>query len=294
MSEDDFTALMHLGKKESWFKQIVSHTYDKGTLVLTMKKGLDPEPLLKKIKTKIEEIHKMAEIDVPLQKKMTLFLEEIEKEVEETVGGIACYIGFNKKKIVIKAPNMRKAHEAKSLVQIKIGVVIPVKRKKKKNGNQSKETTSMTEQQELKNGTKFITREGINILAYPGEFQNLKVDCLVSPANRNLQHTKGIALNIAQAAGAQMEKECEEYLTEKGDLIIGTCCSTTAGNLPYHCIIHTVGPTWHAYGDEKKNCLEDLKAAIVCSLHHANAHRHKSIAFTSVGTGKLNKQFIVF
>ncbi|CAG2231085.1 unnamed protein product [Mytilus edulis] len=252
VSEDDFTALMHLGKKESWFKQIVSHTYDKGTLVLTMKKGLDPEPLLKKIKTKIEEIRKMSEIDVPLQKKMTLFLEEIEKEVEET---------------------------------IKIGVVIPVKRKKKKNGNQSKETTSMTEQQELKNGTKFITREGINILAYPGEFQNLKVDCLVSPANRNLQHTKGIALNIAQAAGAQMEKECEEYLTEKGDLIIGTCCSTTAGNLPYHCIIHTVGPTWHAYGDEKKNCLEDLKAAIVCSLHHANAHRHKSIAFTSVGTG---------
>ncbi|VDI75050.1 Hypothetical predicted protein [Mytilus galloprovincialis] len=294
LSEDDFTALMHIGKKESWFKQIVSHTYDKGTLVLTMKKGLDPEPLLKKIKTKIEEIRKMAEIDVPLQKKMTLFLEEIEKEVEETVGGIACYMAFNKKRIVIKAPNMRKAHEAKSLVQIKIGVVIPVKRKKKKNGNQSKETTSMTEQQELKNGTKFITKEGINILAYPGEFQNLKVDCLVSPANRNLQHTKGIALNIAQAAGAQMEKECEEYLTEKGDLIIGTCCSTTAGNLPYHCIIHTVGPTWHAYGDEKKNCLEDLKAAIVCSLHHANAHRHKSIAFTSVGTGKLNKQFIVF
>ncbi|XP_052082223.1 uncharacterized protein LOC127719906 [Mytilus californianus] len=285
LSEDDFTALMHLGKKESWFKQIVSHTYDKGTLVLTMKKGLDPEPLLKKIKTKIEEIRKMAEIDVPLQKKMTLFLEEIEKEVQDSVGGIACYIAFNKKRIVIKAPNMRKAHEAKYLVQVKIGVVIPVKKKKKKNGNQSKETTTMTEQQELKNGTKFTTKEGINILVYPGELQNLKADCLVSPANRNLQHTKGIALNIAQAAGTQMEKECEEYLMEKGDLIIGTCCSTTAGNLPYHCIIHTVGPTWHAYGDEKKNCLEDLKAAIVCSLHHANEHKHKSIAFTSVGTG---------
>ena len=238
LSEDDYVALIHLGKHEPWFTQVESYLYEKGTLVLTLKKGLDPDQMLNNIKSKMQDIHKMSETEIHLQKKMTIFLEEIEKEVDESLKGIFCYLSYNKKRILIKAPNIKKAQEAKYLVQVNIGVAVPVKRKKK-NVNKSKEGTE-TKELELKNGTQFTTKEGIDILVYRADFQKLKVECLVSPANQNLHHLKGIALNVAQAGGTQIEKECEEYLVEKGNLILGTCCSTSAGNLPYHCIIHTV------------------------------------------------------
>ena len=238
LSEDDYVALIHLGKHEPWFTQVESYLYEKGTLVLTLKKGLDPDQMLNNIKSKMQDIRKMSETEIHLQKKMTIFLEEIEKEVDESLKGIFCYLSYNKKRILIKAPNIKKAQEAKYLVQVNIGVAVPVKRKKK-NVNKSKEGTE-TKELELKNGTQFTTKEGIDILVYRADFQKLKVECLVSPANQNLHHLKGIALNVAQAGGTQIEKECEEYLVEKGNLILGTCCSTSAGNLPYHCIIHTV------------------------------------------------------
>jgi hypothetical protein len=92
---------------------------------------------------------------------MTIFLEEIEKEVDESLKGIFCYLSYNKKRILIKAPNIKKAQEAKYVVQVNIGVAVPVKRKKK-NVNKSKEGTE-TKELELKNGTQFTTKTSFSI-----------------------------------------------------------------------------------------------------------------------------------
>lgn len=111
LSEDDYVALIHLGKHEPWFAQVESYLYEKGTLVLTLKKGLDPDQMLNNIKSEMQDIRKMSEAEIHLQKKMTIFLEEIEKEVDESLKGKFCYLSYNKKRILIKAPNIKTEEE---------------------------------------------------------------------------------------------------------------------------------------------------------------------------------------
>ena len=139
----------------------------------------------------------------------------------------------------------------------------------------------------VKDGVCFTTKEGIKIYVYCAGIGHLKVDVLVNAANKDLQHGGGIAYHISRAAGYDFDKECDDYIRDHGPLDVGTCCSTKAGKLPYHSIIHAVGPMWHSYQhDQKHKCLDDLKMTILSALKEAARYHYKSIAIPSISSGK--------
>lgn len=51
-----------------------------------------------------------------------------------------------------------------------------------------------------------------------------------------------MAAAIADAAGYGFDQESRDYVQKHGPIAVGTCCVTSAGKLPYKCVIHTVGP----------------------------------------------------
>jgi O-acetyl-ADP-ribose deacetylase (regulator of RNase III) len=138
----------------------------------------------------------------------------------------------------------------------------------------------------VKDGLCFTTKEGIRIYVYCAAIEHLEVDVVVNAANKDLQH-EGIAYHISRAAGYDFDKECDDYIRDHGPLDVGSCCLTTAGKLPYHSIIHAVGPMWHSYPhDGKQKCLDDLKMTILSTLLKTDRHHYKSIAIPSISSGK--------
>ncbi|CAG2254034.1 PARP10_14_15 [Mytilus edulis] len=133
---------------------------------------------------------------------------------------------------------------------------------------------------------KYMVEVNLGMVQQGAGIGNLKVDTLVNAANRDLMHGGGIAYHISSAAGYALDKECDNYVQSNGPLSVGTCCSTTAGNLPYKSIIHAVGPMWHSYQhDRKQHCLDDLKKTILSALEEAESCKFRSIAIPSISSG---------
>ena len=67
------------------------------------------------------------------------------------------------------------------------------------------------------------------------------VDCIVNAANDELKHIGGIAKVISDAAGPDMQKECEKIISKVKKVPTGTAVTTNAGQCNFKGIIHTVG-----------------------------------------------------
>lgn len=105
-----------------------------------------------------------------------------------------------------------------------------------------------------------------------------KVEVIVNPANRQLAHGGGVAGLIARAGGPTIQRESNE----KSPVETGHATYTTAGNLPYKYIIHTVGPVYRGgTGSEA----ELLFGAVTSALQLANTLRLKSLALPAISTG---------
>ena len=128
------------------------------------------------------------------------------------------------------------------------------------------------------------TKDGLKIKIYRGDIMKAKVKCIVNAANEKLIHNGGVAAAISKAAGRRLVREGTDYIRRHGPLQVGSCLATTAGNLPYDCIIHTVGPRWDSYED-KERCLYDLQQAVFNTLQTAANKGMKSIAIPSISAG---------
>src|SRR6056297_2743132 len=93
-----------------------------------------------------------------------------------------------------------------------------------------------------------------------GDITNEETEVIVNAANSSLQHGGGVALAIASAAGKELRKECEQYITEHGQVPTGSAMITTGGNLNAKFVIHTVGPIWGSGNEDEK-----LRSAITSS-----------------------------
>ncbi len=103
---------------------------------------------------------------------------------------------------------------------------------------------------------------------------------IVNPTNSGLSHGSGLAAIIADAAGELMEQDCENIIQKYGKIPQTFAVPTRAGNLPYQCIIHAVGPRM-GDGDEcskiEKTILNVMQICLKMNL--------KSIAFPAISTG---------
>lgn len=129
------------------------------------------------------------------------------------------------------------------------------------------------------------TKEDLMIKIYAGSIARLDVDCIVNAANENLMHGGGVAAAISEAAGYQFDQESRDYAQKFGPIPVGCCRVTSAGKLPYKCVIHTVGPKWGDYRD-KSQCLKLLQDSVKVTYEEADFQKMRSIAIPAISSGK--------
>lgn len=113
-----------------------------------------------------------------------------------------------------------------------------------------------------------------------GDLLQQPVDAIVNAANGNLAHGGGVAAVISRAAGPALDAESRAYVKRRGPVPTGEAAVTTAGDLPFKGVIHTVGPWW-GQGDEEAM----LTAAIANALLRAHERGWTSVAFPAVSSG---------
>ena len=122
-------------------------------------------------------------------------------------------------------------------------------------------------------GDRVLQLQILDILKAP-------VDVIVNPANGSLIHGGALALQIQNAAGAELKKQSEQIITEYGELESGMAVFTSAGNLPFKSVIHAVGPRMGEGYEQSK-----LEQAFLRSLLLCETNDWSSIAFPAISTG---------
>ncbi|VDI19487.1 Hypothetical predicted protein [Mytilus galloprovincialis] len=293
MNEDDYTALLYITSEDTWRGDVRHFSYAKGKATLQLETSANVEMLANCIESEINKIHQLASSEVVPPKKFQDQFSTLQSEIEDVEQGIFCFLSNDKSKIIIKASKYEQAQQAKYMVEVNLGMVQQGGGRRNRKFASPDEigpgpvaSQSSSSEVTIRGGINFKTREGILVYVYSTGIGNLKVDTLVNAANRDLMHGGGIAYHISSAAGYALDKECDDYVQLNGPLSVGTCCSTTAGNLPYKSIIHAVGPMWHSYQhDRKQHCLDDLKKTIFSALEEAGSHKFRSIAIPSISSG---------
>uniref|UniRef100_K1PFM0 Poly [ADP-ribose] polymerase 14 n=1 Tax=Magallana gigas TaxID=29159 RepID=K1PFM0_MAGGI len=114
-------------------------------------------------------------------------------------------------------------------------------------------------------------------------------DCLVSPTNEHLDLKKGgFSAAILARAGEKVQEECFKAISNRNKIEVGNCVSTTAGNLNYSLIIHTVVCPWRYFSSKYRaqDALNHIKEVVSRCLSLASKMKMRSIVFPAIGSGK--------
>nr|XP_031536359.1 protein mono-ADP-ribosyltransferase PARP14 isoform X2 [Vicugna pacos] len=124
---------------------------------------------------------------------------------------------------------------------------------------------------------------GVSLIVQQGDLTRFPVEVVVNAASADLQLTGGLAAALSKAAGPELQEDCDQIVKKtKGKISPGCAVISKAGKLPYHHVIHAVGPQWKT--DETLNCMWQLKGAVKESLHLAVKHKYRSIAFPAISS----------
>ena len=115
------------------------------------------------------------------------------------------------------------------------------------------------------------------------DITELSADAIVNAANKELRPGGGVDGAIHRAGGPRIAEEALAIARERGHLPTGEAVSTTAGALPSHHVIHTVGPIWGQH--DQSEAVRLLGNCYRNSLDVAVGLGCRSIAFPNISTG---------
>ncbi|XP_047456373.1 poly(ADP-ribose) polymerase family member 14-related sequence 1 isoform X2 [Mugil cephalus] len=129
------------------------------------------------------------------------------------------------------------------------------------------------------------TSEGVEIVVCKADMCSYPVHAVVNASNQDLKHDGGLAKALLNAAGPQLQVECDKLINSRGQLKPGDCVITGAGGqLCCKKIIHAVGPAFEP--NNPKKSLAQLKRAVKGSLELAELHGCISVALPAISRGK--------
>lgn len=111
-----------------------------------------------------------------------------------------------------------------------------------------------------------------------GDITKIEADAIVNAANTTLKHRGGVARAIIRAGGEEIQRDSDKI----GFCHIGEAVTTSAGKLPYKCVIHVPTIDWET---GQKATLGDIYNGAVAALKIANEKKIRKIAFPLLGTG---------
>jgi O-acetyl-ADP-ribose deacetylase (regulator of RNase III) len=117
-----------------------------------------------------------------------------------------------------------------------------------------------------------------------GDITEQHVDAIVNAANSSLLGGGGVDGAIHRRGGPAILAACKRIRAERypEGMPTGEAVVTTAGELPAHAVIHTVGPVWRGGNAHEA---EQLANAYLNSLTRAVEAGLHSVAFPSISTG---------
>lgn len=299
MSERDYEAVKFYGLKNGLFKNISSKVeFTNGFLAISDLSADRGNLMEKEIKELLERVKMMTSEYVLVKKDIDIAdaIEEMQQKKQNV-----CFIN-KQNEIEIISDNYTELLEAKGLLQQKMtGKVSSRKSRTFAKTEVTQEDLQSTEEanQDLKPIESSVimnrsmrcpmlelkTKEGLKIKIYSGSITRLNVECIVNAANDQLMHGGGVAAAISEAAGYEFDLESRDFVQKHGLIPVGRCCVTSAGKLPYKCVIHTVGPKWGDYRD-KSQCLQLLQDSVRVTFEEADNQKLRSIAIPAISSGK--------
>jgi len=108
-------------------------------------------------------------------------------------------------------------------------------------------------------------------------------DVIISPATTRLALLDGLAAQIREQGGDQIDHECERLVQEYGLIDSGMAVYTSAGNLPFKAIIHAVGPQADTEDGQR-----ELEQAVSRSLQLCEMNEWQSVAVPAISIGLYN------
>nr|XP_048310122.1 protein mono-ADP-ribosyltransferase PARP14-like [Myodes glareolus] len=124
---------------------------------------------------------------------------------------------------------------------------------------------------------------GVTLIVQQGDLARFPADVIVNAANENLKHIGGLALALSNAAGPELQAECDKIVRKRGVILSGNAFISKPGKLPCHHVIHAVGPRWNR--NKAQECVNLLKRAVERSLTLAELVKCQSIAMPAIGSG---------
>ena len=294
---EEYEALKVFGRDKPWFKHVANQLEWKNSNVILRGSATKFDT---DIKAQILMVKSMRREEICFESfemdKFDFVLSQLDKEFSD----IIALIPWKKKsKFIAVTESYEAVVKLKHRADVLLGRVKVSEGRRNRRFNSgaapvgeshaSQEMTTPQSPAVLSSGDTFTfkTTEGITVKVYAGSIVKLSVDCIVNAANENLSHGGGVAYAISRAAGYDFDKESKEYVKRHGKIPVGQCCVTSAGDLYYKCVIHTVGPRWNDYPD-KTQCGRDLQEAVEVTFREAVSQGCSSIAIPAISSGKVN------